>query len=356
MSENLSKKRIISYDIIRCIAIMAVVMIHSSARFVERFEPDTTNFLLGNLFNGISRLGVPLFVMLSGALMLRDGRDCSIKSMCKQALNIGILLFIWSFMYAAAYEIAIPLMKSEVVSLIDFFHAIIFGNYHLWYLYMIIGLYLITPILKGFVKKENANLVLWFILLSVAFEFSITSLNYVVSTFTSFDDTIQKFVDSFKLDFVCQFVSYYLTGWYITNVEIKKKHRTILYAAGIASLVYTIVGCAFFTRFDNEANKILYSNLSLNVFLYSVSVFTFIYYAFKDKEIKYGKKAIVSLSKYSFGIYLIHEVFIKLAVEIFGVDNALLQIPLFWIIVFSISLLATLIISKIPVLKKLVRG
>lgn len=51
-------KRIISYDIIRIIAVLAVVMIHSSADFVDSYPKDSINSVLGNVFDSVSRIGL----------------------------------------------------------------------------------------------------------------------------------------------------------------------------------------------------------------------------------------------------------------------------------------------------------
>lgn len=60
--------RILSLDITRIVAVLAVVMIHSSARFITESK-TAYEFTAGNIFDTIARIGVPLFIMISGALM-----------------------------------------------------------------------------------------------------------------------------------------------------------------------------------------------------------------------------------------------------------------------------------------------
>ncbi len=63
--------RIVHMDVVMVIACFAVIMIHSSAPYViENF--GSLNFWIGNIFDGLARIGVPLFVMISGALMLDE--------------------------------------------------------------------------------------------------------------------------------------------------------------------------------------------------------------------------------------------------------------------------------------------
>ena len=72
-------QRHLGLDLVRIVAILAVVMIHASASFLVSYPAGSFEFSVGNLGDGISRLGVPLFVMLSGALMLDEQRNLTLK-------------------------------------------------------------------------------------------------------------------------------------------------------------------------------------------------------------------------------------------------------------------------------------
>ena len=61
-----------SLDIIRIIAVCAVIMVHTCDYFLNNYNPSTSEFVFGNIFDSLSRIGVPLFVMVSGALMLDE--------------------------------------------------------------------------------------------------------------------------------------------------------------------------------------------------------------------------------------------------------------------------------------------
>ena len=67
-------------DMARIVAVLAVVMIHCSADFIANYPLHTSEFISGNLFDSISRMAVPLFLMISGALFLDQDRELSFKS------------------------------------------------------------------------------------------------------------------------------------------------------------------------------------------------------------------------------------------------------------------------------------
>ena len=64
----------LSYDILRIAALLAVISVHISAFFVLKYEPNTMEFITENIFNALSGFAVPVFIMLSGALLLNEDK------------------------------------------------------------------------------------------------------------------------------------------------------------------------------------------------------------------------------------------------------------------------------------------
>lgn len=65
-----------SIDLIRFIAIIFVITIHSSDLYFQNYS--SRYWLLGNIFKSISRSGVDLFILISGYLLLK--KDIRIPS------------------------------------------------------------------------------------------------------------------------------------------------------------------------------------------------------------------------------------------------------------------------------------
>ena len=122
----MENKRIAYFDFLRVIAVFAVIMIHTSATFVACFFDYTTvEFLLGNIFDSISRLGVPLFLMISGALMLDENRPFKCK---KKVLTLFLIFAIWSLGYSIVFTILIPILRNEQFSFSYFFSSLTCGH------------------------------------------------------------------------------------------------------------------------------------------------------------------------------------------------------------------------------------
>ena len=165
-------KRNFSLDIARIIAVLAVVMVHCSADFATNNPLNTKEFVFGNLFDSLSRIAVPFFLMISGSLFLDEDKEISLKTiLSKKIKSLAIITILWSIIYSTVYYIIFPLLTIKIINVRRFVVGVIRGHYHMWYLYMIIGLYIITPFLKKFVSKENKKMVLFFIIISFCFKF-----------------------------------------------------------------------------------------------------------------------------------------------------------------------------------------
>ena len=78
------KKRILYLDVLRIFAALMVVMIHVSAQYVNNMSNNLTDFMIGNVFDSLSRVAVPIFAMISGAVMLDESKQYSTKDFLKK--------------------------------------------------------------------------------------------------------------------------------------------------------------------------------------------------------------------------------------------------------------------------------
>ena len=349
-SVKTESERNYSLDIARVIAILLVVMIHASTSFVKNSAENTLTFLTGNIFDSVSRAGVPLFLMISGALLLDESKNITPKDMFRKALATIGLLIAWSIIYAVAFQLVFPILTGEPVVLFEFIKHAVAGHFHMWYLYMLVGIYLATPFLRCFVKKENSRLVLLYIAVSMIS----TYIRPLINILVTIDDIFlyaQTILDKFRLDFFSCFITYYLTGWYIVHIGIEKNiSRKTAYLLGILSIAVVIGLTQITGDYEN-----MYSNSNILIYLYSSSIFLFINQVPSEKLAK-NPKLILTLSKLSFGVYIIHAAVNSLCEKYISGLPPLLHIGLQYTIVLVSSFFFSYALSRIPFLKKLVRG
>jgi len=335
--------RSLSLDYIRILAILFVIMIHTTSDFIE-FDTSSSSYLWGNIFDSMSRAGVPLFVMVSGALMLDEGKNITIKKIfSKYILNILFLFIIWSCFYAFVHS-AKNIFEGKTVKISRIIEQVVSGEFHMWYLIMIIELYIIVPILKLFVKKDKAIYIKYLITISL-FSFLpvlFSSLSESCGVFEALSRQIRRF----EYEFLGVFPTYFITGWYIKNIGIK--HTKIVYLMSVFSLIIIIL----LVQLTGKSGG-AYSNSNILVYLYSLGIFTFINRVCENKS---GTEITKNLSNLTFGIYIIH-VFVLNVINILykPVDITPLSIFVKFSLTSVISFIVTYIISKIPGLRKLVR-
>lgn len=345
-------KRNPSLDILRIVAVLAVIMIHCSGAFVTNYKQFSSEFIFGNLFDSIARIGVPLFLMISGALFLDENKKITIKSiLSKNVKSLAIITITWAVIYSAVYNVIFPLLIGDTITIKAFFIGIINGHGHMWFLYMIMGLYVIVPFLKKFVCKENKGMVLFFIAVSFVVEFLLPTIDKICVQHLDFN-LIGSWINKFHLNFFGGFITYFLIGWFIVHVGIKQKYiKHIIYFLGVASLVFIICYVLFTGDY-----KTAYENIGAPVFIYSVSMFL----ALNNIKFNPKTKALKILEKFSnltFGVYIIHILVLSVFSKLYPYNkHCALYIMISFVAVGCCSFLCSYIISKIPILKKIIRA
>ncbi len=350
--EKTLPKRNYALDLARIIGVLAVVLIHCSFPFVENSPRLSSAFAWGSLCDALARVGVPLFLMVSGALFLDETKEVTLKGILRRNVkSLAIVTVVWAVIYAVSFHALFPLLGGGEIHLRGVVSGIVNGHYHMWYLYMIIGLYIITPFLRAFVRRENKKMVLVFILLSLLTQFTAPLLN-VLSRMGLGGDSMAAWIDMFCPDFFSGYIAYFLAGWYIVHVGFPSNRvRYGLYAAGALSLVGMLLYVYFTGDYENT-----YRNIHLPVFVYAIGVFT----ALNTVRWKWSETAarrVAGVSKLTFGVYIVH-IFVLTAVE------AVLPLRLHpavyiaadFVLTMGGSFVLAFVISKIPLLKKLIKA
>lgn len=166
----MQQKRENNYDLLRIICAIAVITIHVSAIYKNAITKEeifgtvyTSHILTTALYNTLSRFAVPCFVMLSGAFILADERNAEYQYFYRKAFkNIGIPTLIFSILYTlyvfARGIVSVVFKGKEWIILLSPIKDALKGVpfYHMWYLYMLIGVYLLVPIIHRY-KKDIEN-------------------------------------------------------------------------------------------------------------------------------------------------------------------------------------------------------
>lgn len=339
--ETVTQNRVIYADILRVLSMIAVIVIHVVATQFYKIEVKSYEWWMLNLSDSMSRWAVPIFVMISGMFLLDSKKEITLKNIfSKYIKKYIIIILIWNLIYAI-----IPCIYNRNINIQEFLQTIILGQTHIWFLYMIIGLYMITPFLRKIIQE--GNLIKYYIVLWLIFALILNPITEI------FNLNILKELINEKLyiNFVLGYTGYFLLGFYISK---KNYNKISMYIIGAVGFLITFIGTALIS--NGKLNTDLLQPLTINVFMMGISLFLLI----KDKFQNYKFKTIYvtiieKLAKNSLGIYLIHYLIIgilsKLGFSILEF-NVILGVIMETIIVFVISFIITEILSRIKILNK----
>lgn len=338
--------RIDYFDFLRTIAIFFVILIHCTAPEFTSLPINSRSWLASNVFESISRFAVPIFVMISGALNLSKDRD--IKTFFKKnVLKIAIILFSWNLIYSV-----IGLAQGS--SLSTFVYSLIAGHYHLWFLYMLLGLYILTPFLKTMLSDQKR--IKLFLIISFLFGIALPGLANILNIlpyhFTNVVGSgLDRILNIVGFGNLIGYSFYYVLGYYLHFNNLKPKTRKILYSAGAICIFFTFFATWGASIITHTPNVKFLIDLAINNAVISAAIFVFAkHHTFKTCI----SKVLIRISKYSLGIYVTHAIILENILIYLPSMPIALDIVVKAISCFVICLVLVFCLQKIPFLKKIV--
>ena len=322
-------QHIVWLDVARLVAMFTVVCCHSADpfNFFPGTSPDIESIKFwGAAYGAVLRPCVPLFVMITGALLLPVRGEASVFYK-KRIPRVFFPFIIWSLIYNFFPWITGLLgLNPEVI--LDFFPysgedvmrqslAVSMGyiaqiplNFsllavHMWYIYLLIGLYLYLPIFSAWVEKASERAKLWFLA-----AWGVTLL----------------------LPYYYEYVSEYLWGG--------RQLAFIGMPMFVAGYAVTFLGFRHMTSlpdFTDEMLELYFTYCSLNVVMMTVPVFVLCKRAnIKSERVR---RALANLTLCGFGVYMIHYFFTGPSVVLMRAIHIPipLQIPCAAVVAFCVS-------------------
>lgn len=350
-------ERIVSYDLLRISAIVAVVFIHTSSSMWRELDPYSFAWQICNLYESLARWCVPMFIMISGALFLRDEYEIKIPRLYRKNIFRIITAFIfWSFLYATYHGIA-----DGDFSKLNFADRFIKGEYHLWFLYLIVGLYMVTPLIKPFVKHEK--ILRYFLVLAFVFSFLGSALDVWWQGLISLTQNHKLivlyeavgFVLGSKLLYVAfGYAAYFVLGHYLAVQTFSKRKRIMIYIFGGLGFIYTFIATSLASMASGSGFEGFFGYTQVNVLCESVALFVL------AKQCRWApsEKAAEVLAEFSgliFGIYLLHAFVLDEVwrfVAFLPANYLVFTIPLAVVVTLIVSALVIYLLSKVGWFKK----
>ncbi|WP_411169360.1 acyltransferase [Clostridium sp. MB05] len=336
-----NRDRNLNIDILRVVCSIFIVIIHIIDFYILNYnEIGEIFWTFINIFESFIRFAVPIFFMISGALLIKNFKESAITFYKKRLIKIVVPYILISIFYSIGNQI----LKNGIISLEIIIKNILTfdAHYHLWFFEPLIGIYLIVPLIrKVIVYLENNNkkiiingyLAIWtslgIILPTIINIYSLSSIRYGIE--------------------VVNYLGYFIMGYAISNYYksfFKGKENWVLLIYLVAVLT-TIAGNHFYlNRETGIYNNYFIYPMTLNIYVQSVSIFIY----FNLKVIKLNKSVtsiIQSISVSSIYIYLLHPIFILIVKDILKINLFVGNLFFKCFFVISIVSLLTIVASII---------
>lgn len=328
-----NKKRVFYFDVLRAVAILCVILCHTT-RIYSPYTFDTIKHAIPPLINVIGLVGVPLFFMLSGALLLN--RDYDLKDFFKKRFT--------RILYPAIFWIIITSLLVYPFYNFDEVVKIVMGdNRYTWFVWVMIGIYLIIPVLNSFVKEYGMKGVRYFLL--------VWAVTIVLNTFNKFP------FGRLELSYFAGYIGFVVLGYYLANTRFKMSDFSQIIIGVLLFVIFTIAD--MYTRYyhihiSTNYNSILVALAAIGVFIMFKALSEYLENrnSRTHEKIKNGRIGylIFLISSCSYGMYFLNSLILKFIKRI---DiNSLKLLPVIFIITVILSMVVVLIISKIGFLKK----
>ncbi|GAA3725991.1 surface polysaccharide O-acyltransferase-like enzyme [Spinactinospora alkalitolerans] len=341
-------------DMTRVAAMLAVILVHAFAPVVTTKYTDfgTVTWWTANAADSTIRWCVPVFIMISGALLLKPRPEGLRVFYRRRFSRIGVPLAVWTIAYLTWDR-----LYWSGISFADAVREVLSGNpaLHLYFLFVLAGLYVLTPFLRIITLHATTRTLWWFAIM-------MSSLGVVDQAVSAFDgigepNAVTRFLP---------FVGYYVMGYLLRDTALTR--RQIWGTAGVfvASILATALGAGAIARatggWGGEADYV-YDYLSPTVMVMSIAAFLLFravgthlpVFTAEDRDTEPARRRLKTLSDLSFGVFLVHVIVLYQLRDLTGVpDHALGMVATalgHTVAVLLISIAVTAVFKRIPGLR-----
>lgn len=288
----LARGRTVHLDYLRVLSAIFVVTIHVTDALLYNFPRASGEYIYAVAIQAIVRMGVPLFFMISGALLLSRPATAVFDVYATRLTRLLVPLTVYSVMYVGAKN---PASLLSLGGWGVFFQKVLAGEvfYHLWFVYALAGIYLLAPLLSLALNKASRGAVAACAVALVLFHCLETYAPYIGLRL------------GFDFALVGTWFVYFVLG-YALSLFTFQGHWKLL--TGLA--LFAIVASALIRQTSDQYSPF---DKGLNMYLSSAAVFAL---AISVSPWLAGHRRLnamlASLSSRSYGVYLVHALFLNI--------------------------------------------
>ena len=342
------KERVFYADLIRACAILMVVACHVYAPVcADMNQYSTTAWWMFNLLNALTRSCVPLFFMISGKFLLGSTREESYGCfLLRRFPRLLVPFFIWSMIYAYDEARLHGVPFHFTVSAHQFLREP--TEYHLWFMYAILELYLLAPFLRRFVQSAKIREAEWLLVLWMGY----LILKFFYPRYVGLGPSVSL---------LC-YGGYFLLGYELDRTENPRTAQMVLGSVAIGC-VNAIATYHRMRQNNGYIDESFYNYSAPLVAIQAGLAFLIFKNWAKSRYFSTGRawrNVVTTISRESFHVYLIHVLFILafangefgLRLTVNSGGTPFIGVPVIFFLMLASSLTLSFLLRKIPIVSK----
>jgi surface polysaccharide O-acyltransferase-like enzyme len=310
-----------------------VVAVHVGSDGFLAYAGDWSTY---NIFGSFSRICVPLFFMLTGALLVT--RDIKAPEALWRTARLMVVLIIWSYVYIALQQFG-PDGSVQNFSPLRIVQGPVM--YHLWYFYSLLGLYLLLPVLSIIYRHIAMREMYLFLGMAIL---ATSLLPYI-------EEPLSVGAVGFDLTYFAPYAAYALLGAMLSKVRPSINLAVLCGLGWFGMSGIVVIGTALISAKHGVARETLYSYTSPPVILAAPLGFIALVGLGERIANERIKRLITTAGRLTLGVYLIH-VLVKTYFDYFHVGDvfgpAWLAVPLSTLIIWLLSLALASFVRAVP--------
>lgn len=336
-------------DILRIVACFSVIMLHTSAQAWYSLPVESGGFKIANSYDALFRFGVPVFVMISGALFLAPERKTNMRKLYVHNIwRLEVLYIFWSCLYGLKDCMGFGLSN---LGWKDIVREMILGRYHLWFLPMIIGIYALLPVLKSWIAHAEKKNIEYFLLLFFLCQILCETIRAIRPS-----NMLDYVLNLFQPEMVCSYLGYFVLGYYLVHIGIDKKWHKFIYTGAFFGGILNVLLGNYLAERAGEPTGAIYDSFGAFTALISMALVILVKETFAGKSWGKGTEKVVhEISSATLGIYVMHVGMIEW-LEPRGIHSQMMPlafgIPFLAVLCFIVCFVISAVLRRIPIVGK----
>lgn len=325
MPNSTTRKPQMHLDLLRLFAAFCVIALHVLSPWHSSL-PDfgTRTWHAVNILNEIARTGVPIFLMLTGCLLLPNPQTKDFLPFYRRRLTrILVPFLLWNTIYYVIYRIhaGAPIFSRAYLD-----ELLIQGSaYHFWYVYTLAGIYLLLPFLARALESCSQKQVFWLAIIA-AFPGTLrTMINLTTPLAVFLTEPIME-----------NYLGYVILGYWLSRVKLGRRTAWAIPICGIGG--WALGACMNFFRSSPEALDLYFNGgYTLNHYLFAAAIFLAARHLRLPDSPRLGA-CLHRLSGLTYTVYLMHVLVLDALDRFLPIAIPALKIPVYSVLCFVLCL------------------